>query len=154
MLKAHLILVLDASLGKPANDVAVSLEVLAKEGGSFQQLAQGYGIVWFAVSFSCSHPLGVYRVTDGDGRCSNLMSSSTRLDSGTYKMVFQTGVYFAGTNRETFYPVVEASEISLVQPLIADSNGAQIIFVLANPDQHYHIPLLLSPWSYTTYRGS
>ncbi|KAG9004769.1 hypothetical protein FRB94_002086 [Tulasnella sp. JGI-2019a] len=108
--------ILDASLGKPAAGVAVSLEVLPSEGGSFNQLAQG--------------------ATDGDGRCSTLLSPSVRLGVGTYKMIFQTGVYFAGSNRETFYPVVE------------------IIFHLASPDQHYHIPLLLSPWSYTTYRGS
>lgn len=49
------------------------------------------------------------RVTDSDGRCSTLLPSSPRLEAGTYKMIFQTGTYFAGSGRETFYPVVEVS---------------------------------------------
>ncbi|KAG8959007.1 hypothetical protein FRC03_008551 [Tulasnella sp. 419] len=74
--------------------------------------------------------------TDQDGRCSTLLPSSPRLEAGFYKMIFRTGDYFAAAGRETFYPVVE------------------INFHLAKPEEHYHIPLLLSPWSYTTYRGS
>jgi len=108
--------ILDASLGRPASDVGVSLEAMAEEGGSFHEIGKG--------------------VTDPDGRCTNLLPASVLVRAGTYKMIFQTGVYFASSGRETFYPVVE------------------IIFQLANPGQHYHIPLLLSPWSYTTYRGS
>lgn len=74
--------------------------------------------------------------TDSDGRCTNLLPSEPRLSAGIYKMVFNTGEYFEKDKRDTFYPVVE------------------IAFHLAKPDEHYHIPLLLSPWSYTTYRGS
>ncbi|KAF8604096.1 Hydroxyisourate hydrolase [Ceratobasidium sp. AG-I] len=74
--------------------------------------------------------------TDSDGRCTNLLPSEPRLQAGVYKMVFNTGEYFEKDKRDTFYPVVE------------------IVFHLAKPNEHYHIPLLLSPWSYTTYRGS
>ncbi|OWZ77463.1 hydroxyisourate hydrolase [Cryptococcus neoformans Tu401-1] len=74
--------------------------------------------------------------TDTDGRCSTLLSPNEKLSSGIYKMVFFTGDYFKATGTETFYPVVE------------------ITFNYADPSQHYHIPLLLSPFSYTTYRGS
>ncbi|CUA69675.1 5-hydroxyisourate hydrolase [Rhizoctonia solani] len=74
--------------------------------------------------------------TDSDGRCTTLLPAEPRLNAGIYKMIFNTGEYFEKDKRDTFYPVVE------------------IIFHLAKPDEHYHIPLLLSPWSYTTYRGS
>ncbi|CAG8602419.1 14298_t:CDS:2, partial [Acaulospora colombiana] len=67
--------------------------------------------------------------TDADGRCTTLLPPQT-LSAGIYKMTFATKAYFAETNRDTFFPAVE------------------------HPEQHYHIPLLLSPFSYTTYRGS
>ncbi|KIO26543.1 hypothetical protein M407DRAFT_243663 [Tulasnella calospora MUT 4182] len=108
--------VLDAALGRPAANVAVRLEQLQEGGSAFSVLANG--------------------VTDSDGRCSNLLDSSLRLSTGVYKMIFETGPYFAASNTQTFYPFVE------------------ITFNLSDPSQHYHIPLLLSPWSYTTYRGS
>ncbi|PVF96071.1 Hydroxyisourate hydrolase [Serendipita vermifera] len=73
--------------------------------------------------------------TDADGRCTTLLPPQN-LPAGIYKMTFATKPYFTETNRDTFFPVVE------------------IIFDLKDPEQHYHIPLLLSPFSYTTYRGS
>ncbi|KAG9094533.1 hypothetical protein FS749_012255 [Ceratobasidium sp. UAMH 11750] len=106
--------VLDSTLGKPAANVNVRLEVM--DGSSFTTLASGQ--------------------TDSDGRCTTLLPSEPRLQAGVYKMIFNTGEYFEKDKRDTFYPVVE------------------IIFQLAKPEEHYHIPLLLSPWSYTTYRGS
>lgn len=75
--------------------------------------------------------------TDSDGRCTTLLAPETQLEAGVYRMRFQTGDYFAKDGRPTFYPFVE------------------ITFNVPNPpDAHYHIPLLLSPFSYTTYRGS
>ncbi|KDN52298.1 Hydroxyisourate hydrolase [Tilletiaria anomala UBC 951] len=75
--------------------------------------------------------------TDSDGRCTTLLVPETKLPPGAYRMRFETGAYFAKDGRPTFYPFVE------------------VTFTLPNrPDQHYHIPLLLSPFSYTTYRGS
>lgn len=72
--------------------------------------------------------------TDGDGRIAAL--GPEQLASGDYQLTFDTGEYFARTGTETFYPLV------------------QVRFRLADPEQHYHVPLLLSPFSYSTYRGS
>ncbi|PWN91894.1 hydroxyisourate hydrolase [Acaromyces ingoldii] len=75
--------------------------------------------------------------TDNDGRCTTLLDPSSKLSPGIYRMTFETGQYFARDSRPSFYPRVE------------------ILFTLPDtPDPHYHIPLLLSPFSYTTYRGS
>ncbi|WP_438387077.1 hydroxyisourate hydrolase [Actinopolyspora saharensis] len=73
-------------------------------------------------------------VTDDDGRVGQLGPS--RLDAGTYRLTFETGDYFRRLNVDSFYPQV------------------QIAFHLADPEQHYHVPLLLSPFAYSTYRGS
>jgi len=75
-------------------------------------------------------------VTDEDGRCKTLLPGNSPLLPGLYKMTFKTGDYFVSRKQDSFYPIVEIS------------------FHIARPEEHYHIPLLLSPWSYTTYRGS
>lgn len=69
-----------------------------------------------------------------DGRVTDL--GPERIERGTYRLVFGTGEYFARTGRETFYPVVT------------------IDFAVTDPEQHYHVPLLLSPFAYSTYRGN
>lgn len=73
-------------------------------------------------------------VTDDDGRIKNL--GPEQLDAGTYRIEYQTGEYFQATNTETFFPTVA------------------LTFSLTDPTQHYHVPLLLSPFAYSTYRGS
>jgi 5-hydroxyisourate hydrolase len=70
--------------------------------------------------------------TDADGRCRDLAENSP---AGTYRLTFATGVYFARAGRSSIYP-----EISIVFSCTGDA--------------HYHLPLLLSDNSYTTYRGS
>ncbi|KAH9997746.1 hypothetical protein BJV74DRAFT_877299 [Russula compacta] len=77
-------------------------------------------------------------VTNADGRCMDLFSSdrSDLVAGGLYKIVFDTKDYFDKAGKATFYPWVE------------------IPFTVINPDEHYHVPLLISPFSYTTYRGS
>jgi 5-hydroxyisourate hydrolase len=74
--------------------------------------------------------------TDADGRIKDLLASNVKLEPGVYRMVFATGDYFAGQGLKGFYPVVP------------------VIFELQDMDSHYHIPLLLSPFGYSTYRGS
>ena len=74
-------------------------------------------------------------VTNDDGRIADLMEPGS-LKAGDYRMVFETGAYLEATGREGFYPRV------------------QIEFSIAAPDEHYHVPLLLSPYGYSTYRGS
>ena len=73
-------------------------------------------------------------VTDADGRLRNF-SPVNALPEGEYRLRFAVGDYFAATRRDTFY-----SEIV-------------IAFRIAR-DEHYHVPLLLSPFGYSTYRGS
>jgi 5-hydroxyisourate hydrolase len=74
--------------------------------------------------------------TDGDGRCKQLLPEPHALPEGTYRLVFDTASYFAARQVSGFYPVVEIS------------------FEVRSGETHFHIPLLLSPNGYTTYRGS
>jgi len=75
------------------------------------------------------------RVTNDDGRASNFLSWED-FRPGTYKMHFATGQYFKEKQTETFYPY------------------AEVVFEIKDPESHYHIPLLLNPFGYSTYRGS
>ncbi len=72
-------------------------------------------------------------VTDDDGRC-RLVDGPTA--GGPHRLVFGTGPWFADQGRETFYPEVVLS------------------FAVREPTEHHHVPLLLAPFAYSTYRGS
>lgn len=72
--------------------------------------------------------------TDADGRVKDL--GPERLDSGAYRLRFATAAYFAGIETDTFFPEVV------------------LTFLVDASQQHYHVPLLLSPFAYSTYRGS
>ena len=72
--------------------------------------------------------------TDADGRCGDL--APPRLEPGTYRLRFATAAYFAASGQVGFFPEVA------------------VAFSLADPGQHHHVPLLLSPFAYSTYRGS
>jgi 5-hydroxyisourate hydrolase len=74
-------------------------------------------------------------VTDTNGRCGTLMGDE-KLQTGAYRLLFDAGSYFKARHTETFY-----SEIP-------------IVFEIALPEGHYHVPLLISPFGYSTYRGS
>ena len=74
-------------------------------------------------------------MTDDDGRAAAFLTSD-QFVSGYYKMRFGVGGYFASKGMDTFFPF------------------AEVVFEVADPSTHYHIPLLLSPYGYTTYRGS
>jgi 5-hydroxyisourate hydrolase len=71
--------------------------------------------------------------TDDDGRC-RLTEDTTA--AGTHRLVFDTGVWFAAQQRDAFYPEVV------------------LTFTVTAPAEHHHVPLLLSPFAYSTYRGS
>ncbi len=73
--------------------------------------------------------------TDGDGRVRDLVGDG-RLEPGTFRLRFATAEYFEARGIESFHPEVA------------------VVFRIADPDDHYHVPLLLSPFGYTTYRGS
>lgn len=72
--------------------------------------------------------------TDADGRVAEL--GPDRVEPGRYRLVFDTAVYFAHSGQDGFFPEVA------------------ITFAIADPGQHYHVPVLLSPFAYSTYRGS
>ena len=78
-------------------------------------------------------PLGE-GVTDDDGRVATI--GPDHLEAGTYRLTLYSGAYFATTGRSSFYPEVV------------------IVVTVADPDEHYHVPVLLNPFGYTTYRGS
>lgn len=75
-------------------------------------------------------------VTDNDGRIQNLLPEGLNLSAGVYRITFDTGDYFAHHDIDGFYPQVS------------------VTFAISNPGEHHHVPLLLSPYGYTTYRGS
>ena len=74
--------------------------------------------------------------TNEDGRISDLLADDHALKSGVYRITFDTGAYFKSTGTEGFYP------------------EASIVFEIRDPGEHYHVPLILSPYGYSTYRGS
>lgn len=73
--------------------------------------------------------------TDDDGRLDNLLDADEPLGIGTYRLTFDTGTYFAAHGAETFYPHV-------------------VVVFRVRGEEHYHVPLLVSPFGYSTYRGS
>ena len=73
--------------------------------------------------------------TNADGRAPALLASRTALEAATYRLTFDTASYFGEQNLQGFYPYV------------------QVVFALSGTD-HFHVPLLLSPFGYSTYRGS
>lgn len=74
-------------------------------------------------------------VTDADGRVKDLVPEGT-LTEGTFRITFDTAAYFGAQGVEGFYP------------------EAAILFLVRDASAHYHVPLLLSPFGYSTYRGS
>ena len=74
--------------------------------------------------------------TDADGRLRDLAPADFALAAGEYRLTFDAGSYFAAAGAEGFYTEVVVS------------------FVVRDAASHHHVPLLLSPYGYTTYRGS
>ena len=75
-------------------------------------------------------------VTDADGRLKNLVPSAPGLNAGVFELTFETGPYFMGRDIKSFHPRVT------------------VTIEITDATQHYHVPLLVSPFGYTTYRGS
>ena len=74
--------------------------------------------------------------TDGQGRVADLCAPQQVLEAGTYRLHFDTAAYFSALGAPAFYPWVD------------------LAFTIGGDGQHYHIPLLLSPFGYSSYRGS
>ena len=86
-------------------------------------------------------PAGDWRVlasarTDQEGRCPQLLPEGADISAGVYRLTFDTASYFAQQRMVALYPVVD------------------ITFQVQAGESHFHIPLLLSPNGYTTYRGT
>lgn len=80
--------------------------------------------------------------TNGDGRTDEPLLSEAEFDPGVYEIVFSVGEYFAGLMRGSDLP----------EPPFLDR--VPVRFGIADVEAHYHVPLLTSPYSYSTYRGS
>jgi 5-hydroxyisourate hydrolase len=106
--------ILDTALGRPATGVPVVLD----------RMVDGE---WSAVNAT---------ITDADGRCKHLLPAAEQLQSGVYRVHFETSAYYKQHQLTGLYPYVE------------------IVFLVSDGEQHYHIPLLLTANGYTTYRGS
>ena len=102
--------VLDTARGRPARGLAVRLDY---EGATLGR-----------------------STTDVDGRVRDLLPPDRKPAPGLYRLVFETGDWFAATGVEAFYPQVSVD------------------FRVRDGGEHHHVPLLLSPWGYSTYRGS
>ncbi len=92
------------------------------------------------IQLAFHEPDGTWRAigageTDADGRLRTLTPAGD-VDAGTYRITFDTAAYFATHGVAGFFPVVE------------------IQFIVRDGDTHHHVPLLLSPFGYSTYRGS
>jgi 5-hydroxyisourate hydrolase len=106
--------VLDTSIGKPAAGITVLLEKPTGKG-LWETLGKGE--------------------TNSDGRIADLLAAGVKLSAGTYRLVFDTGAYFARHKIRAFYPSVTLT-------------------FETTDESHYHVPLLLNPYGYSTYRGS
>ena len=78
--------------------------------------------------------------TDADGRTATPLLGDEEMTMGVYELVFAVGAYFV--------------EQGLVSGPIPFLDQVPVRFGIADPTAHYHVPLLTSPWSYSTYRGS
>ena len=106
--------ILDTSLGKPAQDVFITL---------LQQRDDD----WFMLGSAS---------TNEDGRVGDFIGSDDVLPAGIYKLTFYLSDYYERLSTASFYPY------------------AEVAFEITGDGQHYHVPLLLNPFGYSTYRGS
>jgi 5-hydroxyisourate hydrolase len=106
--------ILDTALGRPAAEVPITLSFFRSD--QWQVLSENQ--------------------TDADGRCRQLLPEGTTLETGLYRVRFETAAYYESQHLAGLYPYVE------------------IAFEVRDSQQHYHIPLLLTANGYTTYRGS
>ncbi len=121
--------VLDTALGKPAAGIAVSLE---------HRAAGHAGAAWTMLNRG---------VTDADGRCGTLLPPGAPLPQGQYRISFETEAYLAATA-----PPQQPG----TPPLPPFYPACSVLFAVApqQASQHFHVPLLIAPYAFSTYRGS
>ncbi|QTL05802.1 hydroxyisourate hydrolase [Aquabacter sp. L1I39] len=101
--------------------------------------AAGVKIELFRIAASGERALVATRTTNADGRTDTPLLAGDDFAAGSYELIFQVGAYFAATGAA----VAEPAFLDLVPIRFAMAEGG-----------HYHVPLLCSPWAYSTYRGS
>lgn len=101
--------------------------------------AQGVAIELYRVENDTRHLLK-QTATNSDGRCDEPLLSGPALTRGIYELVFHAGDYFAQRG------------VELPEPRFVDQ--VTLRFGVANPDENYHVPLVVTPWAWSTYRGS
>jgi 5-hydroxyisourate hydrolase len=101
--------------------------------------ARGVAIELFAIENERRRSI-LQMTTNADGRTDAPLMTGETFRTGTYELVFHVGPYF------------RSSGMAAADPPFLDA--VPIRFSIAEPDGHYHVPLLVSPWSYSTYRGS
>ncbi|HCX00029.1 MULTISPECIES: hydroxyisourate hydrolase [Pantoea] len=116
-----------ATMKNPVSVHVLNLQTGIPTAGVSVELDQNLNGKWITLATG---------VTDASGRISALYPAGKQAEQGTYKVVFKTGDYYASVKQKTFFPEIP------------------VIFTLDNTSQHYHIPLLLSPYGYSTYRGN
>ena len=101
--------------------------------------ASGVRIALYRIQDDRRQPVKTVHTND-DGRCDAPLLGSDEIQAGTYELVFFAGDYFA------------AQGVKVPEPRFVD----QVIvrFGIANPNENYHVPLVVTPWTYSTYRGS
>ena len=124
--------VLDTAHGHPAAGLAIELWRIDKDGGGRRLLKEVR--------------------TNADGRTDAPLLNDDELEVGIYELVFAVGDYFAA-HLTPAPPEAEVKEnaASLSPPFL---DLVPVRFGIADPAAHYHVPLLVSPWAYSTYRGS
>jgi 5-hydroxyisourate hydrolase len=101
--------------------------------------AKGVAIELFAVEGAQRRSV-VRTITNADGRTDAPLMIGDAFHTGAYELVFEVGAYFKALGT----PMADPPFLDVVP----------IRFAIAEPDGQYHVPLLVSPWSYSTYRGS
>jgi 5-hydroxyisourate hydrolase len=102
--------------------------------------ASGVHVLLYRLDGGYSDTLVTERVTNRDGRTDEPLLSGSEIEAGHYRLVFHAGDYFRECG------------IALPDPPFVDV--VELRFGIADANGDYHVPLLVSPWSYSTYRGS
>jgi len=101
--------------------------------------AAGMAVTLYRLNASGAVQLARLRL-NGDGRADEPLLADDAMKPGSYRLVFSVAAYF------------KRRGVALPEPPFLDE--VPVEFGIADPDAHYHVPLLVSPWSYSTYRGS
>ncbi|MDQ6886838.1 MAG: hydroxyisourate hydrolase [Gemmatimonadota bacterium] len=99
-------------------------------------IARGRPAVGIGVRLERQGTMLAQGVTDADGRASTLLPADHKMETGLYRLIFSTDAFFRAAGLESFYPEIV------------------VTFTVRDPRQTHHVPLLLGPFGYTTYRGS